>query len=131
MSQLPGDCKYTKSHEWAKIEDDGTVLVGITDHAQDALGELVYVELPDTGINVAAAESVAVVESVKAASDIYSPIAGEVIAINEELEASPEFVNEEPHGKGWLYRLQPSDVNALEELMTAAAYQAQLDAADD
>ena len=83
MSNLPGDCKYTKSHEWAKIEDDGSVLVGITAHAQDALGELVYVELPDLEMAAEAGESIAVVESVKAASDIYSPIAGEVIAVNE------------------------------------------------
>lgn len=131
MSNLPGDCKYTKSHEWAKAEDDGTVLIGITEHAQDALGELVYVELPELEMSVESGESVAVVESVKAASDIYSPIAGEVIAINEELEAAPELVNEEPHEKGWLFRLKPASLADLDTLMSADEYQAQLDADED
>jgi len=131
MSNLPGDCKYTKSHEWAKIEDDGSVLVGITEHAQDALGELVYVELPDLDMKVEAGESIAVVESVKAASDIYSPIAGQVIAVNEELDPTPELVNEEPHAKGWLFRLKPENLADVEALMSAAEYQAQLDADDE
>jgi len=130
MSNLPGDCKYTKSHEWAKTEDDGSVLVGITEHAQDALGELVYVELPDINISVESGESVAVVESVKAASDIYSPIAGEIIAVNTELEATPELVNEEPHTKGWLFRLRPNDLADLDQMLSAAEYQTQLDADD-
>lgn len=130
MSNLPGDCKYTKSHEWAKAEDDGTVLVGITEHAQDALGELVYVELPEMDADVEAGESIAVVESVKAASDIYTPIAGKVIAVNEELDGAPEFVNEEPHGKGWLFRLQPANLADLDGMLSADDYQAQLDAED-
>jgi len=131
MSNLPGDCKYTKSHEWAKIEEDGNVLVGITEHAQDALGELVYVELPELDATVEAGESIAVVESVKAASDIYSPIAGVVIAVNEELDGAPEFVNEEPHGKGWLFRLQPADLSELDTMLSADDYQAQLDSEED
>lgn len=131
MSNLPGDCKYTKSHEWAKTEDDGTVLVGITEHAQDALGELVYVELPELDASVEAGESVAVVESVKAASDIYSPIGGKIIAINEDLEAAPELVNEEPHTKGWLFRLEPSNLADVDGMLSADEYQAQLDAEDN
>ena len=130
MNNLPGDCKYTRSHEWARIEDDGSVLIGITDHAQEALGELVYVELPDMGIAVEAGESAAVVESVKAASDIYSPIDGEITEINEALEGTPELVNEDPHEKGWLFRVKPSNLADVDSLMSADEYQAQLDAED-
>ncbi|NNM13622.1 MAG: glycine cleavage system protein GcvH [Gammaproteobacteria bacterium] len=130
MSTVLEDYKYTKTHEWVKVEDDGSVLVGITDHAQDALGELVFVEIPDQGINVVAGDAVAVVESVKSASDIYSPVSGEIIASNEELEATPELVNEDAFERGWIFRLQPTDMGEVEELLDASAYQAQLDDED-
>ncbi|MBT8141599.1 MAG: glycine cleavage system protein GcvH [Gammaproteobacteria bacterium] len=130
MSTVLENYKYTKTHEWVKVEDDGSVLVGITDHAQDALGELVFVEIPDQGINVVAGDAVAVVESVKSASDIYSPVSGEIIASNEELEATPELVNEDAFERGWIFRLQPTDMGEVEELLDASAYQAQLDDED-
>jgi glycine cleavage system H protein len=127
MSNTPEDYKYTKTHEWVKVQDDGTVLVGITDHAQDALGELVFVEIPDAGINVVTGDAVAVVESVKSASDIYSPISGEIVASNEELEATPELVNEDAFERGWIFRIQPTDMGEVEELMDASDYASQLE----
>jgi len=120
---VPGNLRYTASHEWVKSEDDGTVTIGITDHAQSALGDLVYVELPALGRTVAAAEACAVVESVKAASDIYAPLAGEVVAINEALAATPEAVNEDAYA-AWLFRLKPADAAAAGKLLDAAAYEA-------
>ena len=120
--KLPPDLKYTASHEWARLEADGTVSVGITDHAQEQLGDIVFVEPPKPGRKVAAGESVGVVESVKAASDIYAPVAGEVLATNDEVTASPERVNADAYG-AWLYRLKPDDAAALDALLDAAAYE--------
>ena len=122
MSDLPEELKYAASHEWARPEEDGTVTVGITDHAQDQLGDVVYIETPELGVTLAAAEEAGVVESVKAASDIYAPISGEVIAVNPQMEDEPEIVNSEPYDGGWFYRLQPSDSGELENLLSAAGY---------
>jgi glycine cleavage system H protein len=127
MSQTPSELKYASSHEWARLEEDGTVTVGITDHAQEALGDVVFVELPDVGTTLAAADDAGVVESVKAASDIYAPIGGEVIAINEQLEDEPETVNSDPYNDGWFYQLQPSDTSELDALLSAEDYQQQCD----
>ena len=127
MSQTPSELKYASSHEWARQEEDGTVTVGITDHAQEALGDVVFVELPEVGTTLAAAEDAGVVESVKAASDIYAPVSGEVIAINEKLEDEPETVNADPYNDGWFYKLQPADVSELEGLLSAEDYQQQCD----
>jgi len=120
---IPADLKYTKSHEWAKLEADGTVLVGITDHAQEALGDIVFLELPEAGRVVDAGEEVAVVESVKAASDIYAPIAGEILAANEEAAGAPESVNSDAYG-AWLFRIKPANVDDLNGLLDAAGYEA-------
>lgn len=122
MSEIPGDLKFLKSHEWARLEDDGRVTVGISDHAQAALGDLVYVELPGVGDEVEAGKGVAVVESVKAASDVYAPISGTVVAVNEELADAPETINADAYGKGWLFVLQPSDIAELGELLGPDEY---------
>lgn len=127
MSNSPSELRYASSHEWARLEDDGTVTVGISDHAQEALGDVVFVELPEIGNTYSAGEEIGVVESVKAASDIYAPIAGEVIAVNEALEDSPEVINESPYDDGWFFKLQPSEVGELENLMDAEAYDAECD----
>lgn len=126
MSKVPADLRYTKSHEWVRELPDGSVEVGITDHAQDALGELVFVEVPAEGRTVQAGEACAVVESVKAASDVYSPIAGTITAGNPRLASEPELVNQDPYGAGWLMRLTPSNRDELQNLMSAADYEAQL-----
>lgn len=126
MSNVPAELKYVASHEWLRLEDDGTITVGITDHAQEALGDIVYVELPDVGDTVAVDDEVAVVESVKAASDVYAPITGEVVAINEALEDDPEVINTDPYGDGWMYRIKPDNVDDYEALMNAEEYQAEL-----
>lgn len=126
MSNVPSELKYVASHEWLRLEDDGTITVGITDHAQEALGDIVYVELPDVGDTVAVDDEVAVVESVKAASDVYAPITGEVVAINEALEDDPEVINTDPYGDGWMYRIKPDNVDDYEALMNAEEYQAEL-----
>lgn len=123
MSQVPGHLKYTKTHEWAQKLDDGTIKVGITDHAQDLLGDMVFVELPDAGRHVKAGEECAVVESVKAASDIYSPLAGEIVEVNKAVTEAPEIVNKEPYGEGWLLRIRPSDPQGFNQLMDAKTYQ--------
>jgi glycine cleavage system H protein len=129
MSQVPADLKYTKSHEWVRTLADGTVEIGITDHAQHALGDLVFVEVPEAGHEVKAGESCAVVESVKAASDVYAPLAGVVTAGNPKLAAEPETVNSEPYGAGWLWRLRPAPgALAAAGLISAADYQKVLDA---
>jgi glycine cleavage system H protein len=120
MSNIPAELKYTQSHEWVRVEDDGTLTVGISDHAQDALGDLVFVEVPDVGADLAAGDACAVVESVKAASDVYAPVAGEVIAVNEELADAPEAINEDPYQKGWLFKLKGSLEGT--ELLDADAY---------
>jgi glycine cleavage system H protein len=125
MSQVPTELKYASSHEWARLEEDGTITVGITDHAQEALGDVVFVELPEVGSTLAAGDEAGVVESVKAASDIYSPVGGEVVAINDRLEDEPETVNADPYSDGWFFRLQPTDVSELEELLSADDYQQQ------
>ncbi|MDX9873277.1 MAG: glycine cleavage system protein GcvH [Spongiibacteraceae bacterium] len=125
MSQTPNDLKYASSHEWARLEDDGTVTVGITDHAQNALGDVVYVELPELGAELAAGQEAGVVESVKAASDIYAPISGEVIAVNEALQDAPEKVNADPYHDGWFYRLRPVELGELDKLLDAEEYDEQ------
>jgi glycine cleavage system H protein len=130
MSQTPSELKYASSHEWARLEEDGTVTVGITDHAQDALGDVVFVELPDVGASLAAGEDAGVVESVKAASDIYAPVGGEVLAINEQLEDEPETVNSDPYNDGWFFRLQPTDTSELDALLNAQDYQSKCDEED-
>ena len=127
MSDVPGDLKYTKSHEWVRVENDGSVVVGISDHAQSALGDLVFVEPPEVGTQVAAGDACAVVESVKAASDVYSPVTGEVTGANDALADSPELVNQDPYGDGWIMRIQPADASELEGLLDPASYEADLD----
>lgn len=123
MSEVPGQLKYTKTHEWAQKLDDGTIRVGITDHAQDLLGDMVFVELPDAGRLVKAGEECAVVESVKAASDIYSPVAGEIVEVNQAAMDAPEIVNKDPYGQGWLLRIRPSDQQGFNQLLDATRYQ--------
>ena len=130
MSDVPAELRYTKSHEWVREEDDGTVTVGITDHAQGLLGDLVFVELPEVGADMAADDACCVIESVKAASDVYSPVAGEVVEGNEALADAPETVNSDPYGEGWLMKLKPANAGDLDQLMDAAAYQAHLEAED-
>ncbi len=129
MSELPGDLIYTKEHEWLRQEEDGSVTIGITDHAQAALGDLVYVELPEVGQDVENGGEMAVVESVKAASDVYAPIGGTIIQINEELADDPEKINADPYGDGWIVRLQPS--GDADDAMDPNAYQAFLDELDE
>ncbi|HEB96452.1 MAG TPA: glycine cleavage system protein GcvH [Sedimenticola thiotaurini] len=128
MSNVPSELKYTNSHEWVRDEGDGTVTVGITEHAQELLGDLVFVELPETGSEVAAGSECAVVESVKAASDVYSPVTGEVVAVNEALADAPEKVNEDAFGEGWLFRVKLADPAQLDGLLDAGAYQAVMEA---
>jgi len=127
VSDFPTELKYAETHEWVRVEDDGTVVVGITDHAQDALGDIVYIELPEVGTNADAGAEIAVVESVKAASDIYSPISGEIVEINSSLDDQPETVNQSPYGDGWLFRIQISDSEDLQDLMDADGYQSMVD----
>ncbi|MFD2367800.1 glycine cleavage system protein GcvH [Pseudoduganella sp. GCM10020061] len=118
---IPADLKYTESHEWVRREQDGTLTVGITEYAQDALGDIVFVELPKVGANFTAGDDAAVVESVKAASDIYAPVSGSVVAVNEDTAASPESINADAYG-AWLFKLKPSDAAAFDGLLDAAAY---------
>lgn len=122
MSNIPGDLKYTRSHEWVRVEDDGTATVGITDHAQDALGDLVFVETPESGRSVSAGDACAVVESVKAASDVYAPVAGEVLGGNEALGDRPELVNEDPYGEGWLFKIRLASSGEIDNLLDAEGY---------
>ncbi|MDD1012434.1 glycine cleavage system protein GcvH [Pseudomonas rubra] len=123
MSNIPADLRFAESHEWARLEADGTVTVGISDHAQQALGDVVFVELVEVGKVFAAGDAAGVVESVKAASDIYAPVGGEVIAVNDELADSPEELNNDPYGS-WIFKLKPSDKAELDKLLDAAGYQA-------
>jgi glycine cleavage system H protein len=125
MSNLPQELKYSKSHEWVRDEGDGTVTVGITDHAQGLLGDMVFVELPEMDREVGVEEDCAVVESVKAASDVYAPVAGTVVEVNEAVEDSPELVNQDPYGDGWLFKLK--DVSGMDGLIDADAYAATID----
>ena len=118
----PDNCRYTREHEWARLEADGTVTVGITDHAQDALGDVVFVELPQEGDQVESQDKFGVVESVKTVSDLYSPCSGEVVAVNDELESQPELVNSDALGAGWIVRINPTDLAELDALMDAASY---------
>ena len=127
MSDIPGNLRYAKSHEWVRLEGDGTATVGISDHAQDAMGDLVYVQLPEVGEQKVAGDEAGVVESVKAASDIYSPVDGEIIEVNTQLEDTPELVNEDPYDRGWLFKLRLNDAQQVEELLSADQYQNQLD----
>ena len=122
MSEIPGDLKFLKSHEWARVEDNGQVTIGISDHAQGLLGDLVYVELPGVGDTVTAGGAVAVVESVKAASDVYSPISGKVISVNSELGDKPETINEDAYGEGWILVVQPDDMEQMNELLSPDDY---------
>jgi glycine cleavage system H protein len=122
MSNIPSDLKYLESHEWARAESDGTITIGISDHAQEALGDLVFVEVPEVGRTVTKGAAAAVVESVKAASDVYSPVSGTVTEKNDALNGAPELVNEDPYGKGWLFKLKPSNTGELSQLLDAAAY---------
>ncbi|AIS19043.1 glycine cleavage system protein GcvH [Pseudomonas rhizosphaerae] len=123
MSDIPAELRFAESHEWARLEADGTVTVGISDHAQEALGDVVFIELPEVGKVFAAADQAGVVESVKAASDIYSPVGGEVVAINEALADAPESVNGDPYG-AWFFKLKPSASDELDKLLDAAGYKA-------
>ena len=127
MSNVPAELKYASSHEWVRSEGNGGYTVGITEHAQELLGDMVFVDLPEVGREVAAGEDCAVAESVKAASDIYSPISGEIIAVNGELEGSPELVNSEPYGAGFLFQIKASDEAELANLLDAAAYGSSID----
>jgi len=122
MSNIPTELKYSKEHEWVRIEDDGTATVGITEHAQELLGDMVYVELPDVGDVVESGEEAGVAESVKAASDVYSPLSGKIVAVNEELEDAPEQVNTNPYTDGWMFRIELSDQDELDELLSAEEY---------
>ena len=130
MSNIPVELKYAKSHEWARINDDGSVTVGISDTAQDQLGDMVFIEVPEVGQTVTVEEACAVVESVKAASDVYAPVGGEIVEVNEDLADSPETVNNDAYGEGWIFRLEPSDAGELGALMDADAYEAFLASED-
>lgn len=127
MSKVPLELKYTKSHEWVKDNGDGSLTVGITDHAQELLGDLVFVETPEVGAGLEAGQACAVVESVKAASDVYAPLAGEVLEVNEALADAPETINQDPYGAGWIFKLKPADAGALAGLLDAEGYQGVVD----
>ncbi|MEQ9563491.1 MAG: glycine cleavage system protein GcvH [Woeseiaceae bacterium] len=129
MSELPGELLYTEEHEWLRQEEDGSVTIGITDHAQSALGDLVYVELPEVGAELDAGDEMAVVESVKAASDVYAPVGGTVLEVNSDLADDPEKINSDPYGDGWIVRMQPNDLEGS-NTMDPDAYQELLDSLD-
>ena len=122
MSDIPGDLKFLSSHEWVRVESDGTITVGISDHAQDLLGDIVFVELPEVGQSIDAESDTAIVESVKAASDIYSPLSGEVIEVNSLLEDQPEIINSSPYEDGWFFKLNPIDLGELDNLLSPEDY---------
>ncbi|KRO34350.1 MAG: glycine cleavage system protein H [SAR86 cluster bacterium BACL1 MAG-121105-bin34] len=124
MSDIPGDLKFLSSHEWVRVEVDGTVTVGISDHAQDLLGDIVFVELPEVGQSIDAESDAAIVESVKAASDVYSPLSGEVIEVNSLLEDQPEIINSSPYDDGWFYKMSPSDLSEIDNLLSPEDYSA-------
>ena len=127
MSNIPSDLRYATTHEWVRPEGDGTFTVGISEHAQELLGDMVFVELPDVGATVSAGDDIAVAESVKAASDVYAPIGGEIVSVNEELEDSPELVNSDPFGDGWLFRIKADDAQEVEGLLDAEGYENSID----
>ncbi|HET6395522.1 MAG TPA: glycine cleavage system protein GcvH [Pseudoxanthomonas sp.] len=131
MSEIPGDLKFLKSHEWARVEGNGRVTVGISDHAQGLLGDLVYVELPNVGDSVEAGNAVAVVESVKAASDVYSPVSGTIVEVNADLADKPETINEDAYGEGWLFVVEISDADQLAELLSPDDYAELIEGEDD
>jgi glycine cleavage system H protein len=131
MKEIPGDLLFLKSHEWARVEDNGTVTIGISDHAQGLLGDLVYVELPNVGDNAQAGVAAAVVESVKAASDVYSPVSGEIIAVNEALSDKPETINEDAYGDGWIFVVKLEDREELQELLDPDAYAELIESEED
>lgn len=132
MNEIPGDLKFMKSHEWARVEDNGTVTIGISDHAQGLLGDLVYVELPNVGDTIEVGAGCAVVESVKAASDVYAPVAGEVIKVNSALSDSPETINEDAYGEGWILVVKPTNLQEdMDNLLDPDAYGEQLDSEDE
>ena len=122
MAEIPNNLKFLDSHEWARLEEDGTVTVGISDHAQGLLGDIVFVELPDTGKTISKKDDIAIVESVKAASDVYSPLSGEVVSINEALNDNPELINSSPYNDGWFFIIKPQNIDELEDLLDAEAY---------
>lgn len=122
MSDIPSELKYSKEHEWVRIDDDGNAIIGITDHAQELLGDMVYVELPEVGNSIAVEDETGVVESVKAASDIYAPVSGEIIEVNEDLVDEPESINTQPYEAGWLFKVEMANESDLEELLTADEY---------
>lgn len=124
MSNVPGNLRYTKSHEWVKVEADGTLTIGITDHAQELMGDMVYVDLPEAGRKLDAGKECAVVESVKAASDVYAPVTGEIILSNAALASAPETVNKDPHGEGWIFKMKPANAGDVQKLLDAKAYEA-------
>ena len=126
MSEIPLELKYTKSHEWVRSEEDGSVTIGISDHAQELLGDLVFVELPEVGTEMSAEDAACVVESVKAASDVYMPISGEVIAVNESLADAPETINDSPYDDGWLIQVKPSNPDELDDLMDSDSYETEI-----
>jgi len=127
MSNVPGDLKYSKEHEWLRKEADGSYTVGITEHAQELLGDMVFVDLPDVGTTVSAGDDCAVAESVKAASDIYAPIGGEIVAVNDSLNDSPELVNSAPYGEGWIFKIKANNEAEVEALLDATGYSALLE----
>ncbi len=130
MKEVPGDLLFLKSHEWVRVEDDGTATVGISDHAQSLLGDLVYVELPNVGDSAKAGTAAAVVESVKAASDVYSPVSGEIVAVNDALSDSPETINEDAYGDGWIFVVKLDDREELDEMLGADAYAEEIESED-
>lgn len=131
MKEIPGDLSFLKSHEWVRVEDDGTATIGISDHAQGLLGDLVYVELPNVGDEAKAGTAAAVVESVKAASDVYSPVSGEIVAVNEALADKPETINEDAYGEGWMFVVKLSDREELQELIDPDAYAEMIENEED
>ncbi|MAA92536.1 MAG: glycine cleavage system protein H [Gammaproteobacteria bacterium] len=123
MAKVPNNLKFLESHEWARVEEDGTVTVGISDHAQELLGDIVFVELPEIGKEISQSSDIAIVESVKAASDVYSPLTGEVTEINEALNDNPEIINSSPYEDGWFFKIKPQDISEMEKLLDADAYE--------
>ena len=123
MAEVPNNLKFLDSHEWARLEEDGTVTVGISDHAQELLGDIVFVELPDIGKEVTQSGDTAIVESVKAASDVYSPLSGEITEINETLIDNPGIINTSPYDSGWFFKIKPQDINEMDKLLDAKAYE--------